>query len=169
MKKMFKGMLVLFAGTILLAGCGGSSSTSDESRLRGRYRELERYVERRDLAVMELYDTDYLDSGWTYVDIRNSFAGFYDRYRNIDEHFTITDIRVNGNFADVYFTEWFEADDTFDGGRRVQSYEEEFVAVWKYEYGDWYQYGNQRAEERSAVKPRLFNRERPIKPLPKDG
>jgi hypothetical protein len=150
----------------LTAGCSstGNTDTYSASGVRAAYRELERLTEARDMAVMDLYHPDYLDNGWTFIDVQDDFVQFFRDYRDIDEHFNILDISLVNGLAYVTFENWFQARGAYDGVLYVSDVET-YGAVWKYEYGDWYLYGNQRSS--AALKNGTllhFKRERrPVK------
>jgi len=141
--RMLLGLALLLAG-LGMTGCGGGSGNSDESRLRGRYSEWSRAIESERVdQYMLLFSPDYLDEGYDYVDVRNFAAALFDQYDVVDVWYEDLDIRVTGNTASVWGTEYIDAYDTYNGNAPERLITD-FNDIWRYEAGDWYLYGNQR-------------------------
>ncbi|HEY3413609.1 MAG TPA: hypothetical protein VGM51_11230 [Armatimonadota bacterium] len=167
-----KSKLLLLAAmgvmAVLVAGCGGGGGgDTDVSRIKGRYRELQKGIENKDIQrAMSVYSYSYLDYGYTYDDVKNGFANLFIDWNNIQEDQVFHDIRVAGNMAYVNWTETLTATDANTGqvSQSVQTYDD----VLHWENGDWYLYGNQQSAAPAAKRALRYSgqrlREAPAKP-----
>jgi hypothetical protein len=152
--------ILLALSALALAGCGGGSGNSDESRIRGRYRQYEQAVEDERIDnYMLLFSPDYLDNGQDYVDVRNSVSGFFDQLDIVNAEEQIHDIRINGDLASVFGTEIVDGYDTFNHNEPVRLVTD-FNDIWIYESGNWYLYGNQRSTTTAVKVPFRHSKER---------
>lgn len=161
---MKKAIIWGVLGTLVaLTVMGCSGSTSESSRIRGRYSQLARNVEQENIGgVMMLFSTDYLDQGYDYVDVRNGFAQLFDTYDNLEDSYIFDDIDVRGNYAIVQGVETLSGANTFKGGQWETS-DSDFYDVWRKIGGEWYLYGDQTsgsAASEAARKPLRYSPER---------
>jgi hypothetical protein len=151
-----KLMVILLAGLAvgILAGCsgGGGGGESDVSRIKGRYRELQKGLENKDIQrVMSVYSRNYFDGGVTYNDVATDIAKLFIDYNDITEDQSFSDITVSGNYAYVTWTETFHAYDVQLQARTTWSLRWNDILHW--ENGNWFIYGDQK--NASPVAPRL--------------
>lgn len=157
-----KWLVAIIAGlaAVLLGGCnGGGSGNDDISRIKGRYREMQKGLEAKDIQrAMSVWSYDYLDNGVTFDDIKNGIANLFLDFNNIHEELDFHDIRVFGNTATVSWTETLTATDAYTG--QVNQAVTDYNDIWRYEYGDWFLYGNQSASAPGVRKEARYSGQR---------
>jgi ketosteroid isomerase-like protein len=151
--------LVGLAATVLLAGCSGGGGDSDLSRIKGQYRELRKGLENKDIQrVMSVYSAYYLDSGYTYDDVKNDTANLFIDFNDISEDQDFHDISIRGDYAYVTWTETLTGTDAQTGV--VRQSVTDFSDILHWEHGNWYIYGNQQAATVGVRAPSRYSPKR---------
>lgn len=158
-----KSRIVLMAAlgviAVLVAGCGGGGGNSDVSSIKGRYRELQKGLQNKDIQrVMSVYSYNFLDNGFTFDDIKNGTANLFIDFNDIQEDQSFRDISISGNFAYVTWTETLTGLEVSTGQvkQSVTTYDD----VLHWENGDWYIYGNQKSSAPGAKRVPRYSGQR---------
>lgn len=167
MKSKLLLLAAMGAMAVLVAGCGGGGGGSDSSNIKGRYREIQKGLENKDIQrVMSVYSFNFLDNGYYFDDIKNGIANLFIDFNNIQEDQSFRDISIQGNFAYVTWTETITGLEVSTG--LIKQTVTTFDDVLHWEHGDWYLYGNQKSAAPGVKKTLRYSgqrmREAPVKP-----